>query len=102
MTSIEYLMSVLTWIAIVGGAVVVELLVVPPSSQRRAVYSTLLFTILLAIPGFLDGVSRQLQIVECSCVVVALSVLIVMLAGALDSMLLSRTDCTDTSDLNST
>lgn len=102
MISIEYLMSLMTWVAIVGGAVVVELLVVPQCSRRRAVYSTLLFTIPLAITGFLDGVSRQLQIVECSGVIVALSVLIVILAGARDFWHLSRTDSAVTSDRKST
>lgn len=39
MISREYLMSMLTWAGMIGGAVVAVLLLVPSGNRRRAVYS---------------------------------------------------------------
>lgn len=85
MMSQEYLISLLTWAGILGGAVVAVLLLVPPGNRRRAVYSTLLFAIPLAFTGFIDGVNKQLGRAECSGGVIAMSILMVLLLGGWES-----------------
>lgn len=98
MISPHYLLSLLAWLAILGIAVVAGVLVVPGSLRSRVMYSTLLFTIPLAITGFIDRVSTQLRLVECSGGVVAVAMFMVVLTAIWDSIFLSRTDSSDTSN----
>lgn len=96
MISPDYLLSLLAWLAIVGIAVVAGVLVVPGSLRSRVMYSTLLFTIPLAITGFIDRVSTQLRLVECSGGVVAVAMFMVVLTAIWESIFPSRTDSSGT------
>jgi len=87
----EYVVALLAWGLLIGFAVGIGLLVVPRGSRRRAVYSTVLFAIPLSIIGFVDGISKQLGLVECSEGVVVTALLIVVSLGLMDRFFCSGT-----------
>ncbi|MBL8819383.1 MAG: hypothetical protein JNL58_25350 [Planctomyces sp.] len=80
----EYVVALLAWGILIGFAVGAALLFVPRGSRRRAINSTVLFAIPLSILGFVDGISKQLGLVECSGGVVVTALLIVVMLGLMD------------------
>lgn len=64
MISKDYALSLLVWVVVVGSATLLTAVFVKHDHRRRAIYQTLLFTIALTMAGFIDAISRQLNLLE--------------------------------------
>ncbi len=91
----DYVVSILVWSVLIGCSVGIAFLIVPISRRRHVVFSTLGFTIPLSMLGFVDGISKQLVLVECSGGVVLMATLLIMLLLMLDSLVLSEPSSAD-------